>query len=92
MGTLDIRYLSGGEKIMTYLVFRLALAKYYSNVDFFLFDEPSEHLDFNHAGIIREELFKIIRSGIFPLNQVIIAANDSRFTGPIAEEFDFQYL
>lgn len=90
-GTRDIRYLSGGEKILTYLGFRLALAKYYSNVDFFLFDEPSEHLDFNHAGIIREELFQFIRNGIFPINQVIIAANDSRFTGPIAEEFDFKW-
>ena len=90
-GTRDIRYLSGGEKILTYLVFRLALAKYYSHGDFFLFDEPSEHLDSYHAGIMREELFQIIRSGIFPLKQVIIAANDSRFTGPIAEEFDYQW-
>ncbi|PWI48891.1 hypothetical protein CEE45_04850 [Candidatus Heimdallarchaeota archaeon B3_Heim] len=88
---LDFRHLSSGQKLLVYLAFRLALIEIFGSVDFSIVDEPSEHLDSYHCKTLRDEFFKLSQSDFIPFRQAVIAANDSRFSGPLGEDIDYPW-
>ncbi len=88
---LPFSHLSGGEKLLAFLTLRFSLLEIYSQSDFILFDEPSERLDMYHCRLLRNHFEKMFNNPFFSLKQALIAANDSRFSGPLSPEFDFQW-
>ncbi|MFQ6050906.1 MAG: AAA family ATPase [Candidatus Hydrothermarchaeota archaeon] len=65
-----VRQLSGSEKIISFMATRVALAKAVGNPNFFVIDEPVEHLDSKDAELMMRLIQKL------DIKQVIVTTNN----------------
>ncbi len=82
--------LSAGEKVLVFIALRLAILNHFSHTPIIIIDEPSEFLDGSNSIFLRKHILQLIQRNP-NFGQVIIAANDPRFTGPLSEDFDFPW-
>lgn len=74
LGSLGVESLSGGEKTMLALAFRLALARVLRvSANTIILDEPTEFLDEN----ARRKMFEIIRATTSMVDQMIVVTHDT---------------
>jgi|GEM_PF-503935 ATPase involved in DNA repair len=70
---VDVRSLSGGERVAVSLSLRLALARMTSSeMEFMVMDEPTVHLDESR----RSELIDVVRNAINVVPQLIVVTHD----------------
>ena len=63
--------LSGSEKTILYLSLKIALSKALGNPGFFVFDDPTLHLDYGRKRLMIEFILKLAEE-----YQVIVTSND----------------
>jgi DNA repair exonuclease SbcCD ATPase subunit len=68
---LPFSLLSGGEKMVSLMLLRIALVKALTAADFVVLDEPLEHLDARSRRLLISSLFQLVSRGI--LSQVIMS-------------------
>ena len=68
----SLMLLSGSEKIILYLSLKIALSRTLGNPGFFVFDDPTLHLDYSRKRLMIEFIRKLSEE-----YQVIVTSNDS---------------
>ena len=68
----SLMLLSGSEKIILYLSLKIALSRTLGNPGFFVFDDPTLHLDYRRKQLMIEFILKLAEE-----YQVIVTSNDS---------------
>lgn len=68
----NLMLLSGSEKVILYLSLKIALSKTLGNPGFFVFDDPTLHLDHTRKQLMIEFILKLSEE-----YQVIVTSNDS---------------
>ena len=68
----SLMLLSGSEKVILYLSLKIALSRTLGNPGFFVFDDPTLHLDYGRKQLMIELILKLAEE-----YQVIVTSNDS---------------
>lgn len=68
----SLMLLSGSEKVILYLSLKIALSRTLGNPGFFVFDDPTLHLDYRRKQLMIELILKLAEE-----YQVIVTSNDS---------------
>ena len=77
-GDVDVRALSGGERMALALSLRLAIASLVAgNVDFIVLDEPTAHLDRERRRGFVRMMLEAFRRGLGHVSQLVVITHDN---------------
>lgn len=80
--SLSAYQLSGAEKLLLFMVIRLAMASIFGKPDFILLDEPTYHLDMDRSKLVHNILREYLQTT--KIRQLIVCSFD-----PYLEEYDW---